>query len=155
VYPLVGRGERFPFAVPGAEGFTIGHPSDEVERYRAVLEGVAFVERLGYERLASLGAAAPSAIAVTGGGSASRVWNRIRAAVLGVPVVEKPGATTALGACILAAAGTLHPDLAAATRAMAVAGPEIGPEEEDQRALAESYDRFIAALAERGWLPAP
>ncbi len=152
VYPLVGRGERFPFAVPDAEAFSLGDAAGEVDRYRALLEGVAFVERLGYERLADLGAVVDPPIAVSGGGSGSRVWNRIRATVLGEPVVETPGATTALGACILAAAGTLHPDLATATQAMVATGRPVEPADGERDALEESYGRFLAAVTERGWL---
>lgn len=152
-YPLIGRGERFPFAAPDAEGFVLGELADEVERYRATLEGVAFVECLGYERLAALGAVATPPLSVSGGGSASRVWNRIRASVMGVAVVEKPAATTGLGACILAAAGTLHPDLSAATAAMAVTGTRVEPEEEDREPLQRNYERFLDAVTKRGWLP--
>lgn len=154
-YPLVGRGERFPFAVPEAEGFAAGDLPDEVARYRATLEGVAFVERLGYERLTALGTPRPASIAVTGGGSTSEVWNRIRAAVLGVPLVATPDATTALGACILAAAGTLGPDLTAAMTAMAARGAPVDAGTEDADALEDSYQRFTGMLAERGWLPPP
>ena len=152
VYPLVGRGERFPFAAADAETFSLGEPADQVDRYRALLEGVAFVERLGYERLAGLGAVADPPIAVSGGGSGSRAWNRIRATVLGAPVVETPMATTALGACILAAAGTLHPGLATATEAMAAAGEPVEPVEAERDALEDSYRRFVEAVTERGWL---
>jgi sugar (pentulose or hexulose) kinase len=152
VYPLVGRGERFPFAAPDAETFSLGDAADEVDRYRALLEGVAFVERLGYERLADLGAVVDPPVAVSGGGSGSRVWNRIRATVLGGPVMETPAATTALGACILAAAGTLHPDLAAATEAMAAAGELVEPADGERGTLEDSYRRFVAAVTERGWL---
>ncbi len=152
VYPLVGTGERFPFAAPDAETFSLGDAADEVDRYRALLEGVAFVERLGYERLADLGAAADPPIAVSGGGSGSPVWNRIRATVLGAPVMATPAATTALGACIFAAAGTLHPDLAAATEAMAATGEQVEPVGEEQAALDDGYGRFLAAVTERGWL---
>ena len=152
VYPLVGKGERFPFAAPDAEAFSLGESAGEVDRYRALLEGVAFVERLGYERLAELGAPADPPIAVTGGGSGSRAWNRIRATVLGAPVMATPGATTALGACILAAAGTLHPDLAAATEAMAARGELVEPVREERAALDDGYRRFLDAITERGWL---
>lgn len=152
-YPLVGRGERFPFAVADAESFWVIEPADEIDRYRAILEGVAFIERLAFERLASLGAACRPPVALAGGGSRSAVWNRIRATVLGHPVTAKPAATTALGACILAAAGTLHPDLATATRSMSVAGEEIAPEHNDVRdALDRNYQRLVAALDQRGWL---
>ena len=152
-YPLVGKGERFPFAAPAAESFSLGTPADGIARYRAILEGVAFVERLGYERLAALGASPPSIVSASGQGSASLPWNRIRAAVLGVPLVAVPAASTALGACILAATGSLHPDLAAASAAMGARGATVYPHEEDGGAMAASYDRFMVALAERGWLP--
>lgn len=153
VYPLIGRGERFPFAATHAKGFTLGDLTDEVERYRAILEGVAFVERLGYQRLAVLGAVADPPISVAGGGSASRVWNRIRATVLSVPLVEKPTAATALGACILAAAGSLHPDLTTAMEAMAVTGERVDPDEDSHDALERNYQRFLAAVTQRGWWP--
>lgn len=149
-YPLVGRGERFPFAAPEAEGFGLDEGHDEVDRYRAALEGVAFLERMGYQYLAHLGAPAEGPISTAGAGSASRVWNAIRATVLQVPLMAKPAATTGLGACILAASGTLHPDLGAAG-AMAVSGEMVEPVEEEWEPLERSYRRFVAALAERGW----
>ncbi len=153
-YPLVGRGERFPFVAPGAEGFVVGEPDGESDRIRAVAEGVAFVERLGFERLAALGAPARPPVVVTGGGSRSTVWNRIRATVLGVPLLAAPGATTALGACILAAAGTLHPDLASATAAMSATGEQVDPDDAERDALEANYRRFRAAIVDRGWITA-
>lgn len=154
VYPLLDRGERFPFVAPDAEGFTLGDVTDDVERYRATLEGVAFLERLGYERLASLGASVEPPVSVSGGGSASRIWSRIRATVLNLPVVEKPTASSALGAAMLAAAGTLHPDLTSATEAMAATGDTVQPDPSERDELEGSYQRFLAALTERGWLSA-
>jgi sugar (pentulose or hexulose) kinase len=151
-YPLLGRGERFPFVAPSAEGFVVGEPGGEADHIRAVAEGVAFVERLGYERLALLGAPAVPPIVVTGGGSRSPVWNRIRATVLGVPLSATPEATTARGACILAAAGTLHPDLASATAAMSAAGVGVDPDESEREALEANYQRFRSAIVERGWM---
>jgi sugar (pentulose or hexulose) kinase len=110
------------------------------------------VERLGYERLAELGAPARPPVVVTGGGSRSEVWNRIRATVLGVPLVSAPGATSALGACILAAAGTLHSDLASATAAMSVTGGRVDPDDVEGDALEANYQRFRSAVADRGWI---
>jgi sugar (pentulose or hexulose) kinase len=152
-YPLVGRGERFPFAATDAEGFELDGGDDEDESYRAVLEGVAFVERLGFERLRALGAEIDPPVAAAGGGSGSEVWNRIRATVLGVPLVAAPAASTARGACILAAAGTVHPDLATAMDAMAATGDEVEGLDRERDALEANYERFVAALRERGWLP--
>lgn len=156
-YPLVGRGERFPFVAPDAEGFTVGGggDADEVERYRATLEGVAFVERLGYERLRALGATVAGPVAAAGGGSASAVWNAIRASVLGLGLVAVAGATTVRGAAVLAAAGTLHADVEAATAAMAATGRRVDPDPAAGAAMEDGYRRFVAALVERGWLDGP
>lgn len=153
-YPLVGNGERFPFAAAGAEELWTGPAADQADTYRAVLEGVAFVERLGYERLADLGAPLTGPLRSAGAGSRSDVWTAIRATVLGVPIVRPAAADTAFGACLLAAAGTLHGSLAEATEAMVdrpAAGVEPVAGERDR--LEESYRRFVSALAERGWLP--
>lgn len=151
VYPLLGMGERFPFAAPGAERFVVGDVADPVELYRAVMEGVAFVERAGFERLADLGAVAEPPVVVMGGGSRSPVWNRIRATVLGKPLLALMGATTARGAALLATAGALHPDLASAAKAMALGGREIEPEDGEREALEDSYRRFLAEVTSRGW----
>lgn len=152
IYPLVGRGERFPFAVPQAEGFQLGVAADEVERYRAVLEGVAFVERLGYERLRGLGAEPQGPVITTGGGSAGGVWNTIRSTLLGKPVEARTRASTALGACILAATGTLHSDLQTATAAMSVTGETFHPLPQEQPAMEQNYRRFLEESAKRGWI---
>lgn len=55
-YPLVSRGERFPFAAAGAEAFVSGDPADEGELFAALLQGVAFVERLCLDLVDLLGA---------------------------------------------------------------------------------------------------
>lgn len=151
IYPLLGLGERFPFSAPTARGFTLGEPADGVDRYRALLEGVAFVERLGYERLSELGARPAGPLICAGGGSISTVWNTIRATVLGRELEVRPQASTALGACILAAAGTLHPDLRAAARRMSVGGARVAPDEAELSPMSASYHRFKNEVAERGW----
>ena len=151
-YPLLGRGERFPFVASDAEGFWLGEPGDDDERYRAVLEGVAFLERLAYARLARLGARSEDPVRSAGAGGRSPVWATIRATVLGRPVAVAERADTASGAAVLAAAGTLHPDLPAAVSAMVAEGEEVTPVDGEREALDASYGRFVDALAERGWI---
>ena len=153
-YPLAGTGERFPFVVAEAEELWTAEPADRVDAYRAVLEGVAFVERLAYERLDELGARLEGPLRGAGAGRRSDVWTAIRATVLDRPIVRPESADTAFGACVLAAAGTVHESLRAATDAMvATAGRMVDPEADERGRLEESYGRFVAAVAERGWLP--
>ncbi|WP_327106330.1 FGGY-family carbohydrate kinase [Nonomuraea glycinis] len=162
-YPLVSRGERFPFAAPEAEGFTLGEPADDVERYVAILRGAAFVERLCFDYLDLLGAPVDGEIILTGGATRSAYWNQLRADVLGRPVTLRENAEPALGMALLAASATTGPatswtgtpgDTAAVTtvsgggmvRTRAVIDPS-GAE------FHEPYLRFIAELEDRGWLP--
>jgi D-ribulokinase len=151
-YPLVRSGERFPFLAPEAEGFVLGEPADEIEAYRAKLEGVAFVERLAYQHLSALGAHPQGTIATAGAASRSPVWNRIRATVLGRPLVVPAHATSAFGAALLATAGTIHPDVTAAAAAMVKRRDEVEPDEHEEPALEESYERFVDELRARGWI---
>ena len=155
-YPLSRPGERFPFVSAAAGELWVGEPADEVDAYRAVLEGVAFVERQGYERLAALGAPMEAPSRTAGGGAASTVWSAIRATVLGVPIARPAEPSTAFGACILAATGTLHTSLAAATDAMvAVPGDEVEPVAAERGRLDDSYGRFVDAIREREWIRWP
>jgi len=75
--------------------------------YRAVLEGVALEYGIYLKSLESLyGKGKVTEVRVTGGGEKSAVWNRIKADVLGVPIVQIPGAGGApLGSALLAACG--------------------------------------------------
>ena len=50
-YPLVSRGERFPFVAPDAEAFMLGAPADDGEHVAALLQGLALVERLCFAQL--------------------------------------------------------------------------------------------------------
>ena len=140
-----------PFADPHAEGFTLGAPQDRAELYTSYLEGVACVERMCFELLASLGADVGRQIFVAGGGVNSRAWLQIRADVLqrtlAVPAVEE----TALGACLLAASGGVHDDLRSASRAMVVVQERIEPRAERLAEYEELYDRFAAEMAKRGY----
>ncbi|MDQ3679475.1 MAG: FGGY family carbohydrate kinase [Actinomycetota bacterium] len=152
VYPLIGTGERFPFVQADAEGFRLGSASDEVDAYRATLEGVAFLERLALAHVTALGAELEPPLAVAGAASRSEVWNQVRATVLGVPLVVPERAETSFGACLLAAAGRLHDNLADASRAMVRVEQRVEAVEEERDQLDASYRRFVTGLVERGWL---
>ncbi|WP_244317862.1 FGGY-family carbohydrate kinase, partial [Streptomyces chryseus] len=153
-YPLRRDGERFPFVSGDARGFVAGTPRDEADGHRAALEGVAFLERLALERVRALGVEVRGPLHAAGGGSRSDLWTRIRATVLGRPLRVAERAQTAFGAALLAAAGTLHPDLTASAAAMTAAGRAVEPVERERAALDESYERFVAQLRARGWLDA-
>ena len=150
VYPLTTEGERFPFANSGARGFQLGEPEDETDYYRAILEGVAFLERLCFVHLESLGAEVSGPVALTGGGARSPVWSQIRADVLELPVVIPRSSEGAVGMAVLARAGEGSVAEAAARTSEAVTRFEPG-ENHDGR-LAENFDRLATAFVERGYI---
>ncbi|MFD7502507.1 FGGY-family carbohydrate kinase [Streptomyces sp. NPDC059850] len=152
-YPLCREGERFPFVSGTARGFVLGTPADDADRHRATLEGLAFLERLALERAADLGVAVEGPLWAAGGGSRSALWTRIRATVLHRPLRVAEHAETAFGAALLAASGTLHPDLTASAAAMVRPGRDVAPDAREHAALDASYATFTEALRERGWLP--
>ncbi|MEV0054143.1 FGGY family carbohydrate kinase [Saccharopolyspora shandongensis] len=153
-YPLRGEGERFPFLAANATRFTLGTPADRVDEYRSRLEGVAFCERLALERLAELGAPAEGAVRTAGGGARSIAWCQIRASVLDKPVLRVQGAGTALGAALLAASGSIYPNLSTAAAAMVPGGELVEPVRAEVRQLDDSYRRFVDELRARGWVSA-
>lgn len=157
-YPLARTGERFPVADAALTSVTSGRPTDEVDAYRAVLEGVAFVERLALETLAGLGVA-PRRHVVAGGATASAVWNRIRATILApvAPVQLAPEASSSLGAAVLAAQGRSSPGPAlveTVDRLIPPASP-LPADPEEQDALAGAYERFLDLLTTTGWSRPP
>jgi sugar (pentulose or hexulose) kinase len=151
-YPLVSRGERFPFTAPEAEGFVLGEPVDEADRYAALLQGVAYTERLIFDYLDRLGAPTGGQLMLTGGGARSRYWCQLRADVLGRPVDIPRHAEAALGMAALAAAGTTGRPLADIAAQMVELGDRLEPRTEGWARFREPYLRFVGELEARGWL---
>lgn len=152
MYPLVRQGERFPFVAPQAEEFVIGTPQDDTDLYRACLEGVAFTEKLCYDVLADLGAPLGERVYVTGGGSHSPLWTQIRADVLGRPLARPRLPESAFGAALLAAAGTLYPDVSTAARSMVQVEHTVEPDPAMAAHYAAQYARFVEACRTRGYM---
>ena len=151
-YPLRGSGERFPFVRPDATGFLLGPGSPSaLERHRAWLDGVAFVERLGLERLAALGIGSTDH-RVVGGGTRSAVWTAIRASVLGRPVSRPAEPSSAFGAAVLAAAALTGTPPAEAADRMVRSAEVVDPDPAQSGPLEEGYRRLIDELERRGWL---
>ncbi|TMR25461.1 carbohydrate kinase [Nonomuraea turkmeniaca] len=139
-YPLVSRGERFPFAAPDAETFTLGAPVGDVDRYAAIILGAAFIERLCFDYLDLLGAPVDGEVILTGGATRSAFWTQVRADVLGRPVTLRENAEPALGMAVLAGGDPTRMIRTRATVDPSGAG------------FGEPYIRFIEELERRGWL---
>jgi len=149
-YPLAGHGERFPFHAPDAEGFLLGKPRDQLDHYAALLQGVAFIERLCFAHLERIGAPTDGDLLLTGGGAKSRAWCQLRADILGHNVKIPENAEAAFGMAILAAAeGRSIADTAAS---MVRIRETLDPQPERTRQFAEPYQRLVTEFVRRGWL---
>jgi D-ribulokinase len=107
-YPLTQPGERFPIADPNFAPRLAPKADDERVFFQAILEGIAGVEKLGYQRLAELGASPLGTVRSVGGGAASAPWTAIRLKALGVPLKNPASEHAAMGTARLAWRGIGH-----------------------------------------------
>nr|WSY54923.1 FGGY-family carbohydrate kinase [Streptomyces sp. NBC_00886] len=155
-YPLASPGERFPFLAPEATAFTIGTPASEADRWAAVLQGVAFTERLCLDYLHHLGAPTDGPLTFTGGAARSAYWNQLRADILGRPARVPEQIEPALGMAVLAAYGTgSSASLVDAADRMVRIRTVIAPRASHAARFTEPYARLVDELETRGWLPTP
>ncbi|MFG2458036.1 FGGY-family carbohydrate kinase [Streptomyces sp. NPDC048523] len=154
-YPLVSRGERFPFLAPDATAFQLGTPADDADRWAGLLQGVGFAERLCLDYLHHLGAPLDGPLTFTGGAARSPYWNQLRADILGRPARVPEQTEPALGMAALALHGTTGTPLAEAAEHMVRIRTVVDPRPGRTALFAEPYARLVDELTERGWLPAP
>lgn len=144
-------GERTPHGDPQARGvfcgLTLRH--EKAHLVRAVVEGVTFGLRDSLEIMRALDLPAAEVYA-TGGGARSPFWRQVQADIFGMPVVpEQAGEGPALGAALLAGAGTGVFSLRdGAARAVHTGAPTLPSP--DRRRIYERvyarYDRLYPAL---------
>jgi xylulokinase len=138
-------GERTPHADPAARaaftGLELGHGRGAL--VRAVLEGVAYGLRDSLELLRALGVE-PDAGRVSGGGARSRLWLRIVASVLGMPLeLTESQEGSAYGAALLAGVRSgVFADAAEAVERCVRVRETIDPEPAWQAAYEDGYARF-------------
>ncbi|MFJ9146671.1 FGGY-family carbohydrate kinase [Streptomyces sp. NPDC102270] len=154
-YPLVSRGERFPFLAPDATAFQLGTPADDADRWAGLLQGVGFAERLCLDYLHHLGAPLDGPLTFTGGAARSPYWNQLRADILGRPARVPEQTEPALGMAALALHGTTGTPLAEAAEHMVRIRTVVDPRPGRTALFAEPYARLVDELTDRGWLPAP
>ncbi|QPN63035.1 FGGY-family carbohydrate kinase [Synechococcus sp. CBW1004] len=100
--PLPARGERFPVDDPLLEPRLEPRPVSDALYLQALLEGLTELERQGWQRLRGLGAPPLQRVLTLGGGARNPQWRLLRQRALGVPVLQRPGLSAALGMARLA-----------------------------------------------------
>jgi xylulokinase len=130
-------------------GLTSAHSHGHL--FRAILEGIAYE----YAKWAELAPGTLEEARALGGGARSRLWNEIKAAVLGiewVPTVRQECGV--LGDALIAAAATGHvpeQDLASTAKAWQETAEPVRPDPE----LNRRYRRLVGAYRELGDQLAP
>lgn len=104
-YPLLEPGERFPVLDPAWPPRLTPRPADDAGFLQAMLEGISAIEKLGYDRLAELGAPPLHSMRSLGGGASNPAWTAIRQKRLGVPFLSAHSQEAAAGTARLALIG--------------------------------------------------
>lgn len=104
-YPLSIPGERFPIADPALPPRLTPRPANDADYLKAMFEGMAAIEALGYRRLAELGAPALTSVRSVGGGAANAAWTTIRQRKLEVDFLPTLSDEAAAGTARLALKG--------------------------------------------------
>ena len=105
VYPSIRKGERLPLADPNFIPFGEKDGKHKVAYFLGCIEGIAFVEKMTYDLLESLGAEVGGRIYATGGTTNSQLGLQMRADVLDRTLCIPEYPNSAMGAAILASAG--------------------------------------------------
>ena len=146
-YPLARTGERFPFLSATAVGFC-EVTNSQAEEFAAHLQGVALVERLCYETLATATGVPGGDVFATGGGSRSDIWMQLRADVTG-RVYHRPACPeSAFGAAVLAATPD-HNGLWPAIRGLVRVERHFEPDPTRKANYDAIYSRFLTTLKDR------
>lgn len=150
-WPLLQKGERFPFVAPEARGFAPDGLSKE-ELFTAYMEGVAYIERYAFDKIRQLSGEKISRIFSAGGGANSDTWLRIRSNVLNLPVSKTENVSGAAGAAIVAASQTHFKSLREAVAAMVQVKKTIEPDQVLAGAYNNSYQKFVQVLKEKRYI---
>lgn len=161
-YPLLTRGERFPFTAPNAEGFLLAGgrrrplldafgTADPDTVLASLMVGVALVERLCMDTLSSAGVPTTGTMTTSGGGARNTWWTQVRADLCGRDISIPVTSEGSLGMAILAAwSAEPHTDLGQLAGRMSPIGSRVHPGRD--RGLPDLYAAFTDELTQTGWL---
>jgi sugar (pentulose or hexulose) kinase len=151
-YALVGNGERFPFVAPEAHGFMSAEVHDDAAKFASLCQSIAYIEKLSYDTLASLGADVSGPVALSGGATRNAWWNQLRTDVLGRPTILPRSVQAATGMAILAAAPV--GSLAETAEKMVRIQTRYEPDLDRGNVLHAGYKALVEEFSSRGWLDA-
>ncbi|MFT4725799.1 MAG: sugar (pentulose or hexulose) kinase [Granulosicoccus sp.] len=101
-YPLLVAGERFPVNDPNLEPRLHPRPTSDQTFFQGILEGIAAIEKTGYDKLAQVGGPDIKSVRTVGGGAANAAFSRIRKSQLAVDFKTPLSEEAAFGVASLA-----------------------------------------------------
>ncbi|MBP0021407.1 MAG: FGGY-family carbohydrate kinase [Cyanobacteria bacterium SBLK] len=104
-YPLLQQGERFPINAPDLQPQLEPRPENPIDFLRGLLESMARIEAMGYQRLQDLGGTPLKQAYSAGGGAKNSQWTTIRQRHLCVPMTPSRHLEAAFGTALLAKRG--------------------------------------------------
>lgn len=152
IYPLTGKGERFPFVNEQVQYFANKEVTDEYIHYTALMEGVSYAERLSYEMLSALGCEVKDDIYTAGGACKSDEWLKIRADILGKQLKVPKETDAAMGAALLAAMPIGFDSLEQASKSMIKIVKTVEPDVKNKAIYDQIYGEFKNELKRRGYI---
>ncbi|MEO0867730.1 MAG: FGGY-family carbohydrate kinase [Cyanobacteria bacterium J06642_11] len=102
-YPLLIPGERFPINDADLLPRLTPRPEHPAKFLHGLLEGMARIEAMGYQKLMALGSGSIQKVYTAGGGAKNPTWSRIRRQILGIELVPTQHQEAAYGTARLAA----------------------------------------------------
>ena len=144
--PVLADGERTDADLRAAfTGLSLRH--DRAVLARAIMEGVAFAIR-DQLNLLKRGGAEVTELRISGGDARLKTWNRIKADVIGVPVVPVPGDAAVGGVAMLAGLGAgLYDDVEDAIRRCVNLAKPIEPDPARHSHYDERYGAWRELVA--------
>ena len=144
-YPLTGTGERFPFESDTIQ--RIDCSTNKYDSFLAGMEGVAFIERMAYEKLQETFGVRIDKIYTSGSAGKNKVWNTIRSNILNRPIVPSNNRGSSFGAAVIAAGAVYYKDIQEASINMASNDREaVISHFEYSNIYNEKYEKFKALL---------
>ncbi len=149
-YPLVKKGERFPFINPNAEHFYLGTHDNEFQHFTTYLQAVAFVERLSLNVFEQLGVELGDKIFTIGGATKSKPWLQIRSDVLQKTIYRPKIIEAAYGSVILAASTTQYKeDLSKTIKKFVKPDLVVAPRPGLKEKVEKQYQEFVSQIQKR------
>jgi len=141
-HPFLMGSNVHPNAMGSFIGLNVGHTRAHL--VKAVYEGIVYCHKAHLDKLLATREAPPECVRLAGGAARSKVWTRMFADILGLPVETVPvNETGALGCAIAAAAATgAYPSLSDACAAMCPAGERVLPDMKAHAAYRRRYEIY-------------